>query len=55
MVNKEDDGAALALYVIEWQRKADVHLSAASWDVARRYSEFHTTSINAYEVFVLLF
>lgn len=41
MVSKEDDGAAFALYVIEVQRKAGEHLSAASWAVARRYSEFH--------------
>lgn len=41
MMSKEDDGAAFALYVIEVQRKAGEHLSAASWAVARRYSEFH--------------
>ncbi len=41
MVGKEDDGQAFALYVIEVQRKAGEYMSAASWAVARRYSEFH--------------
>ena len=41
MVGREDDGQEFALYVIEVQRKAGEHLSAASWAVARRYSEFH--------------
>ncbi len=41
MVGKEDDGQEFALYVIEVQRKAGENLSAASWAVARRYSEFH--------------
>ena len=41
MVGKEDDGQEFALYVIEAQRKAAEHLPAASWAVARRYSEFH--------------
>lgn len=41
MVGKEDDGQEFALYVIEVQRKAGEHMSAASWAVARRYSEFH--------------
>lgn len=41
MVGKEEDGQGFALYVIEVQRKAGEHMSAASWAVARRYSEFH--------------
>lgn len=41
MVGKEDDGQEFALYVIEVQRKAGENMSAASWAVARRYSEFH--------------
>lgn len=41
MVGKEDDGQEFALYVIEVQRKAGEHMSAASWAIARRYSEFH--------------
>lgn len=41
MVGKEDDGQEFALYIIEVQRRANEQLSAASWAVARRYSEFH--------------
>ncbi|KAL2047900.1 hypothetical protein ABVK25_011231 [Lepraria finkii] len=41
MVGKEDDGQEFALYVIVVQRKAGENMSAASWAVARRYSEFH--------------
>ncbi|MCJ1439023.1 Intermediate filament protein [Xylographa pallens] len=41
MVGKEPDGQEFALYVVEVQRKAGEHMSAASWAVARRYSEFH--------------
>ena len=41
MVGKEEDGQEFALYVIEVQRKAGESMSAASWAVARRYSEFH--------------
>ncbi|KAL8946694.1 MAG: hypothetical protein Q9222_006945 [Ikaeria aurantiellina] len=41
MVGKEEDGQEFALYVIEVTRKANEQLSAASWAVARRYSEFH--------------
>ena len=41
MVGKEEDGQEFALYVIEVQRKAGENMSAASWAVARRYSEFH--------------
>ncbi|MCJ1475602.1 Intermediate filament protein [Lambiella insularis] len=41
MVGKESDGQEFALYVIEVQRKAGEHMAAASWAVARRYSEFH--------------
>lgn len=41
MVGREDDGQDFALYVIEVQRKAGENMSAASWAVARRYSEFH--------------
>ena len=41
MVGKQNDGQEFALYVIEVQREAGEHMSAASWAVARRYSEFH--------------
>ncbi|MCJ1451933.1 Intermediate filament protein [Mycoblastus sanguinarius] len=41
MVGREDDGQEFALFVIEVQRKAGENMSAASWAVARRYSEFH--------------
>ncbi|GAD95848.1 conserved hypothetical protein [Paecilomyces variotii No. 5] len=41
MVGKEDDGREFALYVIEVQRKAGEQMPAATWAVARRYSEFH--------------
>ena len=41
MVGKEDDGQEFALYVVEVHRKAGEHMAAASWAVARRYSEFH--------------
>ncbi|KAL8712303.1 MAG: hypothetical protein Q9220_003454 [cf. Caloplaca sp. 1 TL-2023] len=41
MVGKEDDGQEFALYIIEVTRKANEQMSAASWAVARRYSEFH--------------
>lgn len=41
MVGKDADGQEFALYVIEVQRKAVENMSAASWAVARRYSEFH--------------
>ncbi|KAL8650066.1 MAG: hypothetical protein Q9226_005302 [Calogaya cf. arnoldii] len=41
MVGKEEDGQEFALYVIEVTRKANDQMSAASWAVARRYSEFH--------------
>lgn len=41
MVGREDDGQEFALYVIEVQRKAGENMSAASWAIARRYSEFH--------------
>ncbi|KAL8893873.1 MAG: hypothetical protein Q9192_004839, partial [Flavoplaca navasiana] len=41
MVGKEEDGQEFALYVIEVTRKANEQMSAASWAVARRYSEFH--------------
>ena len=41
MVGKESDGQEFALYVIEVQRKAIEQMPAASWAVARRYSEFH--------------
>ena len=41
MVGREDDGQEFALYVIEVQRKAIEQMPAASWAVARRYSEFH--------------
>ncbi|KAL9012334.1 MAG: hypothetical protein Q9173_002891 [Seirophora scorigena] len=41
MVGKEEDGQEFALYVIEVTRKTNEQISAASWAVARRYSEFH--------------
>ncbi|KAI4190777.1 MAG: hypothetical protein L6R41_000551 [Letrouitia leprolyta] len=41
MVGKEEDGQEFALYVIEVTRKTTEQMSAASWAVARRYSEFH--------------
>ena len=41
MVGREDDGHEYALYVIEVQRKTGEQMPAASWVVARRYSEFH--------------
>jgi sorting nexin-25 len=41
MVGKDADGQEFALYVIEVQRKAGENMAAASWAVARRYSEFH--------------
>lgn len=41
MVGREDDGQEFVLYVIEVQRKAGDTMAAASWAVARRYSEFH--------------
>ena len=41
MVGREDDGQEFALYVIEVTRKANEQMSAASWAIARRYSEFH--------------
>jgi sorting nexin-25 len=41
MVGKEEDGHEYALYVVEVQRKAGEQMAAASWVVARRYSEFH--------------
>lgn len=41
MVGKEDDGREFALYVIEVQRQAGDQMPAATWAIARRYSEFH--------------
>jgi sorting nexin-25 len=41
MVGREEDGHEYALYVVEVQRKAGEQMPAASWVVARRYSEFH--------------
>lgn len=41
MVGKEGDGHEYALYVIEVDRRAGEEMAAASWVVARRYSEFH--------------
>ncbi|KAJ5160589.1 uncharacterized protein N7482_007593 [Penicillium canariense] len=37
----EDDGREFAMYVVEVQRNAGEQMPAASWAVARRYSEFH--------------
>lgn len=41
MVGREEDGGEFALYVIEVQRQAGDQMSAATWAVTRRYSEFH--------------
>ena len=41
MVGKEDDGREYAVYVVEVQRKAGEQMSAATWTITRRYSEFH--------------
>ena len=41
MVGREDDGREFALYVIEVQREAGDQMPAATWAIARRYSEFH--------------
>ncbi|KAL2802810.1 PXA domain-containing protein [Aspergillus granulosus] len=41
VVGKEEDGREYALYVVEVQRNAGEQMPAASWVVARRYSEFH--------------
>ncbi|KAK4999603.1 tRNA (guanine-N(7)-)-methyltransferase (tRNA(m7G46)-methyltransferase) [Elasticomyces elasticus] len=42
MVGKEQDGYEYAIYVIEVRKQAGDQIPAASWTVARRYSEFHT-------------
>ena len=41
MVGHAGDGQEYALYVIEVQRQTGENMPAASWAVARRYSEFH--------------
>ena len=41
VVGKEDDGQEFALYLVDVNRHAGEHLVAATWTVARRYSEFH--------------
>ena len=41
MVGREEDGREFALYVIEVQRQAGDQMVAATWAIARRYSEFH--------------
>ncbi|THC98230.1 hypothetical protein EYZ11_002312 [Aspergillus tanneri] len=41
VVGKEEDGREFAMYVVEVQRNAGEQMPAASWAVARRYSEFH--------------
>ncbi|OAX77388.1 hypothetical protein ACJ72_08316 [Emergomyces africanus] len=41
MVGKEEDGREYALYLIEVQRNSGDQISAASWAIPRRYSEFH--------------
>ncbi|KAJ6004111.1 hypothetical protein N7522_005756 [Penicillium canescens] len=38
---EEDDGREFAMYIVEVQRNAGEQMPAASWVVARRYSEFH--------------
>ena len=41
MVGRDDDGQEFAFYMVEVNRRAGEHMPAASWVVARRYSEFH--------------
>ena len=41
MVGTDEDGKEFALYVIEVNRAAGEQMPAATWVVARRYSEFH--------------
>ncbi|KAI9751805.1 MAG: hypothetical protein M4579_005891 [Chaenotheca gracillima] len=41
MVGTEDDGHEYALYMVEVQRNAGEQLTASTWVIARRYSEFH--------------
>ncbi|PKY00930.1 intermediate filament protein [Aspergillus campestris IBT 28561] len=41
VVGKEEDGREFAMYVVEVHRDAGEQMPAASWAVARRYSEFH--------------
>ena len=41
MIGREDDGHEYALYVIEVKRQAGEQMSAATWAVTRRYSQFH--------------
>ncbi|KAL4896372.1 PXA domain-containing protein [Aspergillus ambiguus] len=41
VVGKEEDGREFAMYVVEVQRNAGEQMPAASWAIARRYSEFH--------------
>ncbi|KAI9885137.1 MAG: hypothetical protein M1823_003067 [Watsoniomyces obsoletus] len=41
MVGTEDDGHEYAIYMVEVSRHAGEQMPAASWAVARRYSEFH--------------
>ncbi|KAJ5129239.1 uncharacterized protein N7515_005278 [Penicillium bovifimosum] len=38
---EEEDGREFAMYIVEVQRNAGEQMPAASWVVARRYSEFH--------------
>ena len=42
MVGSDKDSQEFAFYMVEVSRKAGEHMPAASWVVARRYSEFHT-------------
>lgn len=46
MVGKEEDGRQYALYLLEIQRKAGDQMPAASWAVARRYSEFYDLHVH---------
>lgn len=41
MVGREEDGREYALYVVEVRRQAGQNMSAATWAVTRRYSQFH--------------
>lgn len=41
MIGREDDGHEFALYVIEVKRQAGEQMPAATWAIARRYSQFH--------------
>ncbi|KKA27457.1 hypothetical protein TD95_005000 [Thielaviopsis punctulata] len=39
--SKDDEGREFVLYIVEVQRDAGEQMPAATWEVIRRYSEFH--------------